>query len=470
VSTDYDTSTRLYFEPLTFEEVMNLDEVERPLGVIVQLGGQTPLKLARLLVEAGVPLLGTSFDDIDRAENRKRFGELVDSLGLLQPSSATATSADEAVTAAETLGFPVLVRPSYVLGGRGMRVVYQAAELRSVLAQGFTVSAEAPVQLDKFLEDAIEVDVDALGDGRRYVVAAVMEHIEEAGIHSGDSSCVIPPYALGDDQVARITAATLQLAEALHVKGLLNVQFAVKGERIYVLEANPRASRTVPFVAKAIGWPLARLAALVAAGQTLDELGVTEAPKPRLVSIKKPVLPFARFPGEDAILGPEMKSTGEVMGMDTDFGRAFAKAQLGSGEGLPTSGTVFLSLKDDDKRAVIFMAKRLAQLGFRLLATRGTARFLKLNGLDCETVFKVHEGKPDVVDLIAAGEITLVINTPLGRTSQYDESAIRAAALRHGVPTVTTIAGALAAVSGIEALLKGPLEVRTLQETTCAPA
>jgi carbamoyl-phosphate synthase large subunit len=297
-----------------------------------------------------------------------------------------------------------------------------------------------------------------------------MEHIEEAGIHSGDSSCVIPPYALGDEQVARIEEATLKLAAALHVKGLLNVQFAVKGERIYVIEANPRASRTVPFVAKAIGWPLARLAALVAAGKTLDELGVTMAPKPVLVSIKKPVLPFARFPGEDAILGPEMKSTGEVMGMDTDFGRAFAKAQLGSGEGLPTGGAVFLSVKDDDKRAVIFMAKRLAELGFRLLATRGTARFLKLNGLACEVVLKVNEGKPDVVDLIATGEVTLVINTPLGRTSQYDESAIRAAALRHGVPTITTIAGALAAVSGIEAMLKGPLEVRTLQETTCAPA
>jgi carbamoyl-phosphate synthase large subunit len=470
VSTDYDTSTRLYFEPLTFEEVMNVVEVERPLGVIVQLGGQTPLKLARSLVEAGVPLLGTSFDDIDRAENRKRFGELVGELGLLQPASATATSADEAVAAAEGLGFPVLVRPSYVLGGRGMRVVYAPGELRSVLAQGFTVSAEAPVQLDKFLEDAIEVDVDALGDGTRWLVAAVMEHIEEAGIHSGDSSCVIPPYALGDEQVARIEEATLKLAAALHVKGLLNVQFAVKGERIYVIEANPRASRTVPFVAKAIGWPLARLAALVAAGKTLDELGVTTAPKPVLVSIKKPVLPFARFPGEDAILGPEMKSTGEVMGMDTDFGRAFAKAQLGSGEGLPTGGAVFLSVKDDDKRAVIFMAKRLAELGFRLLATRGTARFLKLNGLACEVVLKVNEGKPDVVDLIATGEVTLVINTPLGRTSQYDESAIRAAALRHGVPTITTIAGALAAVSGIEAMLKGPLEVRTLQETTCAPA
>jgi carbamoyl-phosphate synthase large subunit len=470
VSTDYDTSTRLYFEPLTFEEVMNVIEVEQPMGVIVQLGGQTPLKLARALVEAGVPILGTSFDDIDRAENRKRFGELVTELGLLQPASATANTPGEAVHAAETLGWPVLVRPSYVLGGRGMRVVFGAAELEAVLAQGFAVSAEAPLQLDKFLEDAIEVDVDALGDGERFVVAAVMEHIEEAGIHSGDSSCVIPPYALGDDHVRRIEEATLALARALRVRGLLNVQFAVKGERVYIIEANPRASRTVPFVAKAIGWPLARLAALAAVGKTLDELGVTRAPEPTFVSIKKPVMPFARFPGEDALLGPEMKSTGEVMGRDRDFGRAFAKAQLGSGEGLPTSGAVFLSVKDDDKRSVIFMAKRLADLGFHLLATRGTARFLRLNGLECEVVFKVHEGKPDVVDRIAAGEVSLVINTPLGRASQYDERAIRAAALRHGVATITTIAGALAAVSGIEAMSKGPLDVRALQEDFVAGA
>jgi len=471
VSTDYDTSTRLYFEPLTFEEVMNVVEVERPLGVIVQLGGQTPLKLARSLVEAGVPLLGTSFENIDRAENRRKFGELVDALGLLQPASATATSPGEAVAAAERLGWPVLVRPSYVLGGRGMRVVYGAGELEAVLAQGFAVSHEAPLQLDKFLEDAIEVDVDALGDGENFVVAAVMEHIEEAGIHSGDSSCVIPPFSLGDDHVRRIEEITLQLARALEVKGLLNVQFAVKGERVYILEANPRASRTVPFVAKAIGWPLARLAALAAVGKTLAEIGVTKAPKPTFVSIKKPVLPFARFPGEDALLGPEMKSTGEVMGRDSDFGRAFAKAQLGSGEGLPTSGAAFLSVKDDDKRSIIFMAKRLADLGFRLLATRGTARFLKLNGLECEVVFKVHEGKPDVVDRIATGEVTLVINTPLGRDSQYDERAIRAAALRHGVPTVTTISGALAAISGIEALATGTLDVAALQEEgTCARA
>ena len=470
VSTDYDTSTRLYFEPLTFEDVMNVLDVEKPVGVVVQLGGQTPLKLARALVEAGVPILGTSFDDIDRAENRARFGALVAELGLDQPASATATSAKGALEAAERLGWPVLVRPSYVLGGRGMRVVYDPKELARVLAEGVAIGEDAPILLDKFLEDAIEVDVDALGDGTDFVVAAVMEHIEEAGIHSGDSSCVIPPYALGEELVDRIKAQTLALARALHVRGLLNVQFAVRGERIYILEANPRASRTVPFVAKAIGWPLARLAALVIGGRTLAELGVTAAPEPKLVSIKKPVLPFARFPGEDALLGPEMKSTGEVMGRDKDFGRAFAKAQLGSGETLPTGGAVFLSVKDDDKRAVIFMAKRLADLGFGLVATRGTARFLKLNGLDCETVFKVREGKPDVVDRIASGEITLVINTPLGRASQFDDRAIRAAALRHGVATVTTIAGALAAVSGIDAMTKGRLDVSALQEDACAPA
>jgi carbamoyl-phosphate synthase large subunit len=470
VSTDYDTSSRLYFEPLTFEDVMNVLDVEKPMGVIVQLGGQTPLKLARALSLAGVPLLGTSFDDIDRAENRARFAALVESLGLLQPASTTATTEEDAFAAAERLGYPVLVRPSYVLGGRGMRVVYQPKELAQVIAGGVTIGKDEPILLDKFLEDAIEVDVDALGDGGTWVVAAVMEHIEEAGIHSGDSSCVIPPYALGEELVDRIKVQTLVLAEALRVKGLLNVQFAVRGERIYILEANPRASRTVPFVAKAIGWPLARLAARVLGGRTLAELGVTQAPEPTLVSIKKPVLPFARFPGEDALLGPEMKSTGEVMGRDKDFGRAFAKAQLGTGEGLPLAGAVFLSVKDDDKRAVIFMAKRLVDLGFRLVATRGTARFLKLNGLACETVFKVHEGKPDIVDRIALGEITLVINTPLGRASQYDDRAIRAAALRHGVATVTTIAGALAAVSGIEALSRGPLDVSALQEDLCAPA
>ncbi len=466
VSTDYDTSSRLYFEPLTFEEVMNVIEAETPLGVIVQLGGQTPLKLARALHDAGVPLLGTSFDDIDRAENRRRFHSVVEELGLLQPASSTSPGQAEALAAAGRLGYPVLVRPSYVLGGLGMRIVYSPTELESFFAEGIAISNEAPLLLDRFLEDAIEVDVDAIGDGERFVVAAVMGHIEEAGIHSGDSSCVIPPYALGEDQVARIKDATLRLARALKVKGLLNVQFAVKGERIYILEANPRASRTVPFVAKAIGWPLARLASLVMAGRTLEELGVTEAPEPTLVSIKKPVLPFARFPGEDALLGPEMKSTGEVMGRDRDFGRAFAKAQLGSGEGLPTGGAVFLSLKDDDNRAATFMAKRLADLGFRLLATRGTARFLRLNGLECETVFKVNEGKPDIVDRIAGGEVTLIINTPLGRTSKYDERAIRQAALRHGVTTITTIAGALAAVSGIEALARGPLEVSALQEIT----
>jgi carbamoyl-phosphate synthase large subunit len=466
VSTDYDTSDRLYFEPLTFEDVMNVVEIERPVGVIVQLGGQTPLKLAKALHEAGVPLLGTSFDDIDRAENRRRFNDLVAELGLLQPASATATGRDEAFTVAARLGYPVLVRPSYVLGGRGMRVVYGPDELTDVLDQGVALTADAPLLLDKFLEGAIEVDVDALGDGERWVIAAVMEHIEEAGIHSGDSSCVIPPYSLGDEQVTAIREATLAIAKSLRVKGLLNVQFAIRNGHVYVLEANPRASRTVPFVAKAIGWPLARLAALAMAGKTLEELGVTKAPEPTLVSIKKPVLPFARFPGEDSLLGPEMKSTGEVMGRDSDFGRAFAKAQLGSGEGLPTSGAVFLSVRDDDKRACLFMAKRLAELGFRLLATRGTARFLKLNGLACEAVLKVGEGKPDVVDRIAAGEVTLVINTPLGRQSQFDERAIRAAALRQGVPIVTTIAGALAAVSGIEALAAGPLAAIALQETT----
>ena len=463
VSTDYDVSTRLYFEPLTLEDVLHIVDTEKPEGVIVQLGGQTPLKLARGLDEAGVRLWGTSFDDIDRAENRARFADVVRAVGLQQPANATAATREEALDEARRLGYPVLARPSYVLGGRGMRVVYDPEQLAALLDE-MPPSAEEPVLLDEFLEGAIEVDVDAVADGHDVVIAAVLEHIEEAGIHSGDSSCVIPPYSLGEEMVQRIHQATRALAESLHVRGLLNVQFAVRGQTLYVLEANPRASRTVPFVSKAVGIPLAQWAALVLSGKTLAELGATHVPEPRLVSVKKPVLPFNRFPGEDSLLGPEMKSTGEVMGRDVDFGYAFAKAHAGAGEALPTAGTAFFSLADGDKRAALFLARKLADFGFHLLATRGTWRFLTMNGIECERVLKVNEGSPNVVDRIGAGDVHLVINTPLGRDSHFDEKAIRAAAVAHGVPCVTTIQGATAAVAAIESQIRRPLDVRHLQE------
>ena len=464
VSTDYDISSRLYFEPLTVEDVLNVIEVERPAGVIVTLGGQTPLKLARALHEAGVPLWGTPWDGLDLAENRARFRVLVEELGLLQPESRTAVTREETLAAALALGYPVLVRPSYVLGGRGMRVVYTPEELEEWITAEALVSADEPVLIDKFLAGALEVDVDALADGDSVLVGAVMEHIEEAGIHSGDSTCVIPPFTLGEETVIAVREITATLARALRVRGLLNVQFAVRSDRIFVLEANPRASRTVPFVSKAVGLPLARLAARIMAGERLSDVAPATSPEVSLVSVKKPVLPFNRFPGEDAVLGPEMKSTGEVMGRDLDFGRALAKAHLGSGDPLPDGGSVFLSLRDDDKRAITFMAKKLVELGYGLVATRGTARFLRRNGVPCGEVFKVHEGRPNAVDLIEAGEIQMVINTPLGRASEYDERAIRERAVALGVPVITTVAGALAAVSGIEALRRGPLDVTALQE------
>jgi carbamoyl-phosphate synthase large subunit len=464
VSTDYDVSSRLYFEPLTVEDVMNVIEREQPVGVIVQLGGQTPLKLAKALHEAGVPLWGTPWDGLDLAENRARFRNLLDSLGMLQPESRSATSRAEAIECAAQLGFPVLVRPSYVLGGRGMRVVYAPSDLDEWLASEALVSEDEPVLIDRFLEGALEVDVDALCDGETVLVAAVMEHIEEAGIHSGDSTCVIPPYTLGESAVQAIRQATAVLARALGVRGLLNVQFAVRNDQIYVLEANPRASRTVPFVSKAVGLPLARLAARIMAGERLSDIAPAEPPEASMVSVKKPVLPFGRFPGEDVVLGPEMKSTGEVMGRDLDFGRALAKAHLASGDPLPDSGTVFLSIRDGDKRSITFMAKKLVELGYGLVATRGTARFLRLNGLPCREVFKVHEGRPNAVDLLESGGVQLVLNTPLGRVSEYDERAIRERAVALGVPVITTMAGALAAVSGMEALRRGPLDVSALQE------
>ena len=465
VSTDYDVSTRLYFEPLTLEDVLNVVDCESPVGVIVQLGGQTPLKLARGLHDAGVPLWGTSFDGLDVAENRARFRDLLERISLRQPESLTATSYAQALHCAAALGYPVMVRPSYVLGGRGMRVAYAPEDLEDWLQREALVSEDEPVLIDKFLEAALEVDVDAVADGDTVLVAGVMEHIEEAGIHSGDSTCVIPPFTLGEPIVQAIRQMTARLARALGVKGLLNVQFAVRNDEIFVLEANPRASRTVPFVSKAVGLPLARLAARVMAGEKLADIAPAEVAEPAFVSVKKPVLPFNRFPGEDTLLGPEMKSTGEVMGRDRDFGRALAKAHLGSSEPLPETGKVFLSIRDDDKRSITFMAKALVDMGYGLVATRGTARFLARNGVPCREVFKVHEGRPHVVDLLEQGEIQLVLNTPLGRASEFDEKAIRQRAVQLGVPVITTVAGALAAVSGMEALRRGPLEVSAMQET-----
>ncbi len=464
VSTDYDISTRLYFEPLTLEDVLNVVEAETPVGVIVQLGGQTPLKLAKGLHEAGVPLWGTPFDGLDLAENRARFRELLERLGLRQPDSLTATSKAQALHCAAALGYPVMVRPSYVLGGRGMRVAYAQDDLEDWLLRETMVGEAEPVLIDKFLEAALEVDVDAVADGATVLVAGIMEHIEEAGIHSGDSTCVIPPFTLGEPVLQQIREQTTRLAHALGVRGLLNVQFAVRNDQVFVLEANPRASRTVPFVSKAVGLPLARLAARVMAGERLADIAPAAPAEPSFVSVKKPVLPFSRFPGEDVLLGPEMKSTGEVMGRDRDFGRALAKAHLGSNEPLPESGTVFLSIRDDDKRAITFMAKTLKDLGYGLVATRGTARFLARNGVPCREVFKVHEGRPHVVDLLDQGEIQLVLNTPLGRASEFDEKAIRERAVQLGVPVITTVAGALVAVSGMQALRRGPLEVSALQE------
>jgi carbamoyl-phosphate synthase large subunit len=476
VSTDYDTSDRLYFEPLTFEDVMNIIEKERPVGVMVQLGGQTPLKLAVRLARAGVPIVGTPPDAIDRAEDRGRFGDLLADLGLPHPANGIARSVAEARAVARAIGYPVLVRPSYVLGGRAMEIVYEESSLERYIENAVDVSPEHPVLVDRFLEGAIEVDCDAVFDSRRLYIGAVLEHIEEAGIHSGDSACVVPPLTLADDQVAAIVTNTESIARGLGVKGLINIQFAVKGEEVFVLEANPRASRTVPFVSKTTGVPLAKVAARVMAGETLDDLereGLIPARRVghdglAHVAVKEAVMPFQRFPGFDTVLGPEMRSTGEVMGIDDDFGRAFAKAETGAGVCLPTKGTVFISVANPDKRAAIFPAKRLAELGFRLVGTAGTATMLRRLGVEAEVATKVTgeraPGGRDVVERIAAGEIDMVFNTPRGRRARSDGYYIRTAAVEAGVPCCTTMAGMLAAVQAIEALICGDMDVRPLQQ------
>ena len=469
VSTDYDTSDRLYFEPLTAEDVIELITVEQKKGklkgVIVQLGGQTPLKLAESLERAGIPILGTSPDAIDLAEDRERFQKLLQELGLRQPVNGTATTTEQAEKIADRIGFPVVIRPSYVLGGRAMEIVHDLEGLRRYMTNAVKVSGKNPVLIDSYLRDAIEVDVDALCDGTQVYVAGIMEHIEEAGIHSGDSACSLPPYSLRDDVIAEIRRQTEAMAHALGVVGLMNVQYAVKDGDIYVLEVNPRASRTVPFVAKATGIPIAKIAARIMAGEKLADFGIDQPGPPKLdhVAVKEAVFPFARFPGVDVVLGPEMKSTGEVMGLDRDFGRAFAKSQLGAGVDLPDSGTVFVSVRDHDKQAILGPARDLLGMGFRLIATRGTADFLSEQGLTVDRVNKVLEGSPHIVDAIIDGEVQMVVNTTEGAKSIEDSFSLRRTALTSGIPYYTTIAGARATVRAIQAMKNGSLEVASLQ-------
>ena len=464
VSTDYDTSDSLFFEPLTHDDVMNIVRKLEPRGIIVQFGGQTPLNLAEGLAEAKAPLIGTSVDSIDRAEDRKRFTVFLDKLGLRQPPNGLATNAAEAFEAARRIGYPVLVRPSYVLGGRAMEIVYDDDALDHYMQSAVQASPDRPVLVDKFLEDAIEVDVDCICDGKLAVIGGVMEHIEEAGVHSGDSTCVLPPHTLAPSIIDEIRTATKAMALELGVVGLMNVQYAVKGDEVYILEVNPRASRTVPFVSKAIGAPLAKLAAKVMTGMTLEELDFTEERIPEYFSVKAPVFPFNKFPGIDMVLSPEMRSTGEVMGIDKDLGFAFVKAFEAAGLKLPKRGKVFVSVKNADKRSVLPEARELARLGYELLATEGTWRVLKAGGVPVERVNKVHEGRPHIVDRIKNREIDLVLNTPMGKQEREDDDKIRSSAVQNGIACITTFAGIAAVVQALAALHRGDYEVCKLQE------
>ena len=464
VSTDYDTSDRLYFEPLTYEDVLSIVEIEKPDGVIVQFGGQTPLKLAVPLEKAGVPIIGTSPDSIDRAEDRERFQEMLHKLNLLQPENGTARSFEEAEKVADRIGYPVVVRPSYVLGGRAMEIVYDVENLRRYMHTAVQASPEHPILIDKFLDEAIEIDVDALCDGSEAVIGGIMEHIEEAGIHSGDSACSLPPYSISAEIAEEIKHQTKLMALELNVKGLMNVQFAVKDGTIYILEVNPRASRTAPFVSKATGRPLAKVAARIMAGKTLRELGITAEIETRHIAVKESVFPFVKFPGVDTILGPEMKSTGEVMGIDDNFAMAFAKAQLGAGVKLPMSGKVFISVRDADKKHVVTTAKKLYDNGFKLVATRGTAAYLQEKGVPVEVVNKVLEGRPHIVDAIKNNEICMVINTTQGAQAVADSFSIRRNTLVNNIAYFTTTAGARAVVDGIVAMRHKELDVKPIQD------
>jgi carbamoyl-phosphate synthase large subunit len=464
VSTDYDTSDRLYFEPLTFEDVLEIVNVEQPEGVIVQFGGQTPLKLAVALEKAGVPIIGTTPDAIDRAEDRERFQELLHKLGLKQPANGIARSIAESEKIADRVGYPVVVRPSYVLGGRAMEIVYDLQQLRNYMRFAVEASPDHPILIDKFLEQAIEVDVDALCDRKQVVIGGIMQHIEEAGIHSGDSACVLPPYSLSKPVVDEIRRQTVALALELGVCGLMNIQYAVKDEEIFLIEVNPRASRTSPFVSKATGRPLAKIAARIMAGKTLAELGVEKEIIPEQISIKESVFPFTKFPGVDSLLGPEMKSTGEVMGMDYEFGKAFAKAQLGANVRMPTSGQLFVSIKEEDKKAILEPVQKLCSAGFEIIATSGTTAFLRANGVQAVPINKVKEGRPHCVDAIKNNQISLVFNTTFGTQSIIDSFEIRRSALMHNVAYFTTVAGIQAAADGILALQRESLDVTPLQE------
>jgi len=464
VSTDFDISDKLYFEPLTFEDVIEIVRWEKPKGVVVQLGGQTPLQLTKALEAAGIPILGTSPDAIDIAEDRERFEALGRRLGVRQPPNGMARSVDEAVAVAKRIGYPVLVRPSYVLGGRAMEIVYDDGSLRDYFVKAARVAPEHPVLIDRFLEDAFEADVDAIADGTRCVIGGVMQHIEDAGVHSGDSACVLPPYLIGDRQVEEMREHTKAFARALGVVGLINVQYAIKDGVVFVLEVNPRASRTVPFVSKATGVPLAKLAAAVMVGRTLDELGLPDELPVAGVAVKEAVFPFTKLPGVDTVLGPEMRSTGEAMGLADSFGMAFAKAQIAADGSLPLEGAIFVTVNDSDKPTVVPIVRRFHELGFRILATEGTQRYLRARGVPAERVMKVHEGRPNAIDLIVSGEVHLLINTPLGKFTQADDYAIRRAALMHRVPYTTTMSAASAAGDAIIALRSRTGSVRSLQE------
>ncbi len=464
VSTDYDTSDRLFFEPLTVEDVLHVCRRIEPIGVIVQFGGQTPLNLAKDLATAGVPILGTSPESIELAEDRDRFRQIIQRLALRQPPNDTVTDVEQAHEVAARIGYPVVVRPSFVLGGRAMEIVYDEASLDQYMAEAVEVSPQQPVLIDKFLEEATEVDVDAVSDGHRTLIGGVMEHIEEAGIHSGDSACAIPPFSLSEPLIAELKRQTCLLADTLKVRGLMNIQFAVKDGEIYVLEVNPRASRTVPFVSKATGLNLARTAARVMAGKRLDQLDVVDDPVPHFTSVKESVFPFAKFPGVDIVLGPEMRSTGEVMGIDTDFAAAFAKGQMAGNNRLPLSGTVFLSVAKREREAVVPVARDLAGMNYRIMATAGTARALAEQGIAVETVKKIHEGRPNLLDHLANGTIAMVINTPSGKGARTDEGRIRASAVSHGVTCITTMAAARAAVQALHRLRAGDLPVYALQD------
>ena len=467
VSTDYDTTDKLYFEPLTIEDVLNIYEHEQPLGIIVSFGGQTPLKIAKTLEENGVRILGTSSEGIDIAEDRERFGALLRKLKIPHPMYGTAYSVSNAVLVAEQIGFPVLIRPSYVLGGRAMEICYNSDSVREYMKRAVDASPEHPVLIDRFLEDAFEFDVDAVSDGKDVLIGGVMQHIEEAGIHSGDSACVLPPYMISAKNLEELKTHTVRLAKALKVVGLINIQYAMKDGVVYVLEVNPRASRTVPFVSKAVGLPLAKVAAKVMIGRTLEDLGVKDFDfeKVKHISAKEAVFPFSKFPRVPIFLGPEMRSTGEVMGISSEFGEAIAKAQMGAGNTLPTEGTVFISVNNSDKNDLTLgIVRDYKRMGFSFVGTEGTAKFLRENGIECANVFKVNEGRPNIVDLIKNGEIKLIINTPLGEESRYDEYSIGWAAIEQKVAFTTTLSAAASAVKGIEQQKLHGMTVKSLQE------